>query len=76
MTDEQKYELTDQYHEFISNIYRYDNENTKHYDSVPGLLDAMRDVYKDSPSHRHFFLYNSIVKEINRVLRKLEKTNS
>jgi hypothetical protein len=76
MTDEKKYELTDQYYEFISNIYRYDNENTKHYDSVPGLLDAMRDVYKDAPSPRKFFLYQSIVKEINKILRKLKKTQS
>ena len=73
MKPELKTQETESYYEFISNIYRYDDDNVIHYEKVEGLMDAMFEVYDNECNEKHYFLYKNIVKEINKVLRKLEK---
>ncbi len=69
MTTEQ---LTEQYADFISHIYRYDVDNQKEYEKVEGLMEAMSNIY-NSYTTRDFFLMSCIVKEINKITRKRKK---
>ena len=72
MKKEIKEQQVETYAEFISNIYRYDNDNVIHYEKVEGLMEAMYKIYKGYTTN-DYFLMVCIVKEINKVLRKLEK---
>ena len=65
----QKEILTEQYADFIYNIYVYDKENWEEYKKVEGLLDAMYNIYKGY-SVKDFFLMECIIKEINRITKK------
>ena len=66
-------ELTEQYADFISHIYKYDVDNHKEYEKVEGLMDAMRKIYK-SYTMTDFFLMTCIIEEINKVSRKRKKS--
>jgi hypothetical protein len=72
MKNEIKEQKVETYAEFISNIYRYDTDNVIHYEKVEGLMEAMYKIYKGYTTS-DYFLMVCIVKEINKVLRKLEK---
>jgi hypothetical protein len=72
MENKLKEQKVETYADFISNIYRYDNDNVIHYEKVEGLMEAMRKIYKGYGAN-DYFLMVCIVKEINKVLRKLEK---
>ena len=65
----QKKILTEQYADFISNIYLYDKDNLEEYKKVDGLLDAMYQIYK-SWNTKDFFLMECIIKEINTITKK------
>lgn len=70
-----KQEITQSYYDFISHIYRYDEDNFVHYEQVEGLVDAMYEIYKGGPNTKQFFLLGCVVDEINKILHNLEMSN-
>jgi|LakMenEpi03Aug12_release.lakeMendotaPanAssembly.Ray.scaffolds.fasta_scaffold4177148_1 hypothetical protein len=68
-----KQEEAQTYYDFITNIYRHDEDNFVYYEKVDGLIEAMFQIYEGGVNTKHLFLMKCIVKEINKVLRKLEK---